>query len=76
MYKAGIVALTDDGHCVQNHELMRRALEYARMFGLIVMDHCQDGAHAVAKGILNPAERPGNEQNHQQRGDRHRDRSP
>jgi len=27
--QAGIVALTDDGHCVQNHELMPRALEYA-----------------------------------------------
>jgi dihydroorotase len=42
MHKAGIVALTDDGRCVQNHEVMRRALEYARMFGLVVMDHCQD----------------------------------
>src|SRR5438477_5093433 len=39
---AGVVAITDDGHCVQNHELMRRALEYARMFDLPVMDHCQD----------------------------------
>ena len=28
--KAGVVAITDDGHCVQNNELMRRALEYAR----------------------------------------------
>ncbi|HEX8295873.1 MAG TPA: amidohydrolase family protein, partial [Chthoniobacteraceae bacterium] len=34
MHKAGIVALTDDGRCIQNHEVMRRALEYARMFGL------------------------------------------
>jgi dihydroorotase len=40
--QAGVVAITDDGHCVQNHELMRRALEYARMFDLPVMDHCQD----------------------------------
>src|SRR5438094_3752889 len=39
---AGVVAITDDGHCVQNNELMRRALEYARMFDLPVMDHCQD----------------------------------
>ncbi|MGA2867786.1 MAG: amidohydrolase family protein, partial [Verrucomicrobiota bacterium] len=29
--KAGVVAITDDGHCVQNNELMRRACEYARM---------------------------------------------
>jgi dihydroorotase len=51
MHKAGIVALTDDGHCVQNHELMRRALEYARMFGLPVMDHCQD-YNLVGKGVI------------------------
>ncbi|MDQ3621794.1 MAG: dihydroorotase, partial [Verrucomicrobiota bacterium] len=49
--KAGVVALTDDGHCVQNHELMRRALEYAGMFGLVVMDHCQD-YNLVGKGVL------------------------
>ena len=40
--KAGIVAITDDGHCVQNNDLMRRACEYAKMFDLPVMDHCQD----------------------------------
>ncbi|MDB6124040.1 MAG: pyrC [Pedosphaera sp.] len=39
---AGVVAITDDGHCVQNNDLMRRALEYAQMFDLTVMDHCQD----------------------------------
>jgi dihydroorotase len=52
MHKAGIIALTDDGHCVQNHEMMRRALEYARMFGLVVMDHCQD-YNLVGKGVMN-----------------------
>jgi dihydroorotase len=40
--QAGVVALTDDGHCVQNNELMRRAVEYAAMFDLPVLDHCQD----------------------------------
>jgi dihydroorotase len=49
--KAGVIALTDDGHCVQNHEVMRRALEYARMFGLLVMDHCQD-YNLVGKGVM------------------------
>jgi dihydroorotase len=49
--KAGVVALTDDGHCIQNHELMRRALEYAGMFGLLVMDHCQD-YNLVGKGVM------------------------
>jgi dihydroorotase len=42
LYKAGVVALTDDGHCVQNNELMRRALDYAKMFDLLTLDHCQD----------------------------------
>jgi len=51
MHKAGIVALTDDGRCVQNHEVMRRALEYASMFGLVVMDHCQD-YNLVGEGVM------------------------
>jgi len=42
--RAGVVAITDDGDCVQSNELMRRALEYARMFDLPVMDHCQDAS--------------------------------
>ncbi|MBL9215862.1 MAG: dihydroorotase, partial [Opitutaceae bacterium] len=40
--KAGVVAITDDGLCVQSNELMRRAAEYAKMFDLPVLDHCQD----------------------------------
>jgi dihydroorotase len=42
LQKAGVVAFTDDGACIQSNELMRRALEYARMLGLPVFDHCQD----------------------------------
>ena len=49
--KAGVVALTDDGHCIQNNELMRRACEYARMFDLPVMDHCQDYG-LVTNGVM------------------------
>ena len=44
LHRAGCVAITDDGACVQNNELMRRAVEYAKMFGIPVMDHCQDEA--------------------------------
>lgn len=40
--RMGVVAITDDGECVQSNELMRRACEYAKMFGLPIMDHCQD----------------------------------
>jgi len=50
--QAGVVAITDDGHCVQNNDLMRRALEYAKMFDLLVMDHCQDYA-LVTDGVMN-----------------------
>ena len=49
--RAGVVAITDDGHCVQNNELMRRACEYAKMFNLPVMDHCQDYA-LVTDGVM------------------------
>ncbi|MFO1488190.1 MAG: dihydroorotase [Verrucomicrobiota bacterium] len=49
--RAGVVAITDDGHCVQNNDLMRRACEYARMFDLPVMDHCQDYA-LVTDGVM------------------------
>jgi dihydroorotase len=49
--RAGVVAITDDGHCVQNNELMRRACEYAKMFGLPVMDHCQDYS-LVTDGVM------------------------
>ena len=49
--KAGVVAITDDGRCVQNHELMRRALEYAQMFNLPVLDHCQDYS-AATDGVM------------------------
>ncbi len=40
--RAGAVAVTDDGLCVQNNGLMRQIATYARMFGLPVLDHCQD----------------------------------
>ena len=49
--RAGIVAITDDGHCVQNNEMMRRACEYAKMFDLTVMDHCQDYG-LVTEGVM------------------------
>ncbi len=50
--RAGIVAITDDGRCVQNNDLMRRAVEYAKMFDLPVMDHCQEN-NLVTDGVMN-----------------------
>jgi len=40
--EAGCVALTDDGHPVATALLMRRALEYAGMFKLPVIEHCEE----------------------------------
>ncbi len=42
LHKAGVVAISDDGYPVKNSELMRRAMEYAKMFDLLVIDHCED----------------------------------
>ena len=53
--KAGVVAITDDGDCVQSNALMRRAAEYASMFDLPMMDHCQDAS--MTKGaVMNEGE--------------------
>jgi dihydroorotase len=37
----GAVAFTDDGSPVASASLMRRALEYAKMFDRVIMQHCQ-----------------------------------
>ena len=49
--KAGIIAISDDGHCIQNNDLMRRALEYGGQFNLPVFDHCQDYS-LVMQGVM------------------------
>lgn len=40
--KAGIVAVSDDGNPVASSQIMRRALEYTKMFNLPVISHCED----------------------------------
>ena len=42
--QAGCVAITDDGHPVSTALLLRRALEYAGMFGMPVIEHCEDAS--------------------------------
>lgn len=39
--EAGAIAISDDGHPVSNSRLMRRAMEYAKGFGLPVISHCE-----------------------------------
>ena len=42
MVDAGIVAVSDDGRPIMNAQLMRRALEYAKMFDIAVIAHEED----------------------------------
>jgi dihydroorotase len=42
MFEAGIVAISDDGRSVRGAGLMRKALEYAKIFRLPVISHCED----------------------------------
>lgn len=49
---AGAVAVSDDGLPVMNSLLMRRALEYAAGFGLLVISHCEE-MHLAAGGAMN-----------------------
>jgi len=49
--KAGIVALSDDGKCIQNHDLMRHVVEYSKSFGLPILDHCEENS-LVNEGVM------------------------
>jgi dihydroorotase len=40
--EAGCVAVSDDGRPVVSAHIMRRALEYAKAFDLVVVDHCEE----------------------------------
>ena len=48
---AGAVAVSDDGRPVENSGMMRRAIEYAKMFDVIVISHCEDPA--LGEGDMN-----------------------
>ncbi|MGN0163550.1 MAG: dihydroorotase [Candidatus Ornithomonoglobus sp.] len=48
---AGAVAISDDGHPVENSGLMRRAIEYSEMFDVVVISHCED--MALGEGDMN-----------------------
>lgn len=52
MVRAGARAVTDDGRPVQNSQVMRRAMEYSRLYDVPVIDHCED-LDLGAKGVMN-----------------------
>lgn len=49
---AGAVALSDDGRCVQDHQLMRHIVHYSKTFNLPILDHCGD-TFLEAEGVMN-----------------------
>jgi len=50
--KAGAVAISDDGHPVNNSRVMRYAMEYASMFDIPVISHAED-VELSAGGAIN-----------------------
>jgi dihydroorotase len=52
MVRAGAVAISDDGRPVHNNQVMRRAMEYATIFDVPVLDHCED-LQLAAGGCMN-----------------------
>lgn len=52
MKMAGAVGVSDDGHPVMNAQVMRLAMEYAKMFDIPVISHCED-INLVADGVMN-----------------------
>ena len=55
MVAHGAVCFTDDGRGVQGAGMMRRVMDYGKMFGKVIMSHCQDedlvGAGQVNEGV-------------------------
>jgi len=49
---AGVVAFSDDGVSVANAQVLRRALEYSRMFNVPIIEHCEDQT-LTADGVMN-----------------------
>jgi dihydroorotase len=52
MAEAGARGFTDDGNGVQNSAVMLRAMKYAKMFDVVIAQHCQDNSFA-ANGVMN-----------------------
>lgn len=52
LVESGAVAVSDDGSPVASGLMMRKALEYTKMFGIPVIDHCEDPS-LIDGGVMN-----------------------
>ncbi|MFH0838682.1 MAG: dihydroorotase [Candidatus Omnitrophota bacterium] len=50
--KSGVVGISDDGMPVMNSHIMRMALEYSKMYNLVVISHCED-LELSSRGVMN-----------------------
>lgn len=57
--RAGVMVYSDDGKCVHDARVMRRALEYVKAFGGVVSQHSQDPALAGAAACCHEGELSG-----------------
>jgi dihydroorotase len=55
MMEAGAVAFSDDGKPVASSLMMRKALEYSRVFDVPIIDHCED-SQLVDGGVIHEGE--------------------
>jgi len=49
--EAGAVGFSDDGVAIKNSSVLRRALEYSKMYGAPIIEHCED--ESLADGVMN-----------------------
>ncbi len=52
LHQSGCVAVSDDGRPVMNAAIMRRAMEYSRIFDMLIISHCEDSSLS-GKGVMN-----------------------
>jgi dihydroorotase len=52
LHAAGCVAVSDDGKPVMNASMMRRAMEYSKIFDMLIIAHCED-CSLSGKGVMN-----------------------
>ena len=48
---AGVVGFSDDGTAIKTASILKRSLEYAKMFNLPIIEHCED--ESLARGAMN-----------------------
>ena len=51
LFEAGVVGFSDDGVAVKTASLLRKVLEYSKMYDLPLIEHCED--ETLADGVMN-----------------------